>query len=257
MAKLEVCCYSIECAMTAERAGADRVELCSGLRDGGLTPSYGILRAAREKIRIPVHPIVRPRGGDFCYSETEFAAIKYDIEHLRDMGFPGVVVGMLDAEGHIDLPRIKAVMALSHNMEVTFHRAFDMCLNPYVALQQLTDLGISRILTSGQQQTAENGLVLLRELTHASRGPIIMAGSGVRLTNLHKFQQSGIQELHSSAGQWAPSVMRYCKIGVSMGFDCDVDEFSHYRVDGDVVAAMKRALGSDRDLSPASSLFSG
>lgn len=252
MAKLEVCCYSIECAVTAEQSGADRVELCSGLRDGGVTPAYGLLRTAREKIGIPVHPMVRPRGGDFCYSETEFAAMKYDVAQIKEMGFPGVVLGILDAEGHIDLPRMKEMMALSQGMEVTFHRAFDMCLNPYVALQQLTDLGVSRILTSGQQQTAENGLALLRELTHASRGPIIMAGSGVRLTNLHKFQQSGIRELHSSAGQWSPSVMRYCKIGVSMCFDSDVDEFSHYCVDGDVVAAMKRALGSDCTASPVS-----
>ncbi|MDX5626611.1 MULTISPECIES: copper homeostasis protein CutC [unclassified Brenneria] len=252
MAKLEVSCYSIECALTAEQAGADRVELCSGLRDGGVTPAYGILRSAREKIDIPVHPMVRPRGGDFCYSETEFAAMKYDIEQIRAMGFPGVVLGMLDAEGHIDLPRMREIMALSQGLEVTFHRAFDMCLNPHVALQQLTDLGVSRILTSGQQQTAESGLALLRELTRASRGPIIMAGSGVRLTNLHKFQQSGIQELQSSAGQWSPSVMRYCKIGVSMCFDSDIDEFSHYCVDGDVVAAMKRALSSDHRISSVS-----
>ncbi|QTF08138.1 copper homeostasis protein CutC [Brenneria izadpanahii] len=252
MAKLEVCCYSIECAVTAEQAGADRVELCSGLRDGGLTPGYGLLRIAREKIAIPVHPMVRPRGGDFCYSATEFAAIKHDIEQMKDMGFPGVVVGILDAEGHIDLSRMKEIMALSQGMAVTFHRAFDLCLNPHVALQQLTDLGVARILTSGQQQTAENGLALLRELTHASCGPIIMAGSGVRLTNLHKFQQSGIQELHSSAGLWAPSVMRYRKIGVSMCTDTDIDEFSQYCVDGDVVAAMKRALSPDRTISSVS-----
>lgn len=252
MAKLEVSCYSIACALTAEQAGADRIELCSGLRDGGVTPAYGLLRTAREKIGIPVHPMVRPRGGDFCYSATEFAAIKYDIEQIRAMGFPGVVLGILDAEGHIDLPRMSEIMSLSEGLEVTFHRAFDMCLNPHVALQQLTDLGISRILTSGQQQTAENGLALLRELTRVSRGPIIMAGSDIRLTNLHKFQQSGIQELQSAAGQWSPSAMRYCKIGVSMCFDGDVDEFSHYSVDGDVVAAMKRALSSGHAISPVS-----
>ncbi|MEE3649531.1 MULTISPECIES: copper homeostasis protein CutC [unclassified Brenneria] len=252
MPKLEVCCYRIECAITAEQAGADRIELCSGLRDGGLTPAYGALRLAREKIAIPVHPIVRPRGGDFCYSASEFASIKYDIEQIREMGFPGVVIGILDAEGHVDLPRMKEIMSLTRGMAVTFHRAFDMCLNPYIALEQLTDLGVARILSSGQQQTAENGLVLLRELTHASRGPIIMAGSGVRLTNLHKFQQSGIQELHSSAGLWMPSVMRYRKIGVSMCSDTDMDEFSQYCVDGDVVAAMKRALSTDRATSSVS-----
>ncbi|MCV9880329.1 copper homeostasis protein CutC [Brenneria izbisi] len=253
MTKLEVCCYSVECAITAAQSGADRIELCAGQREGGLTPGYGMLRLARDQVTIPVHPIVRPRGGDFCYSETEFATIKYEVEQIKAMGFPGLVVGILDPEGHIDLPRMKQIMSLAQGMSVTFHRAFDMCLNPHLALEQLTDLGVSRILTSGQQQTAENGLILLRELTQASRGPIIMAGSGVRLTNLQKFQQSGIQELHSSAGQQTPSVMRYRKIGVSMcGDNTDMDEFSRYRVDADVVAAMKRALSPDRETSPVS-----
>ncbi|MEQ9886270.1 copper homeostasis protein CutC [Pectobacterium zantedeschiae] len=248
MTKLEVCCYSVDCAITAAQSGADRIELCAGQREGGLTPSYGALRGAREKVTIPVHPIVRPRGGDFCYSPTEFAAIKYDIEQIREMGFPGVVVGVLNEEGHIDLPKMREIMAVAQGMAVTFHRAFDMCLNPYVALEQLTDLGVSRILSSGQQQTAENGLRLLRELTQASRGPIIMAGSGVRLTNVHKFQQAGIRELHSSAGQWTPSSMRYRKIGVSMCSDAELDEFSQYCVDGDVVEAMKLAVSPDREM---------
>ncbi|MGI8464787.1 copper homeostasis protein CutC [Pectobacterium punjabense] len=252
MTKLEVCCYSVDCAITAAQSGADRIELCAGQREGGLTPSYGALRGASEKVAIPVHPIVRPRGGDFCYSPTEFAAIKYDIEQIREMGFPGVVVGVLNEEGHIDLPKMREIMAVAQGMAVTFHRAFDMCLNPYIALEQLTDLGVSRILSSGQQQTAENGLRLLRELTQASRGPIIMAGSGVRLTNVHKFQQAGIRELHSSAGQWAPSPMRYRKIGVSMCSDAELDELSQYCVDGDVVAAMKRAVSPDRETQCAS-----
>ncbi|KAA9001669.1 copper homeostasis protein CutC [Affinibrenneria salicis] len=245
MPKLEVCCYSVECALTAERSGADRVELCAGQREGGLTPSCGALKMAREQVSIPVHPIVRPRGGDFCYSDAEFNTIKYDVAQIRAMGFAGVVVGMLDDEGHIDIPRMRQIMQLCDGLSVTFHRAFDMCLNPRLALEQLTDLGVARILTSGQQASAETGLPLLRELTQLSRGPVIMAGAGVRLTNLRKFQQIGIRELHSSAGQWLPSAMRYCKIGVTMCADADADEFSYYRVDGDVVAAMKQALNTD------------
>lgn len=246
MSKLEVCCYSVDCALTAEQAGADRIELCAGQREGGLTPSYGVLAEARSKVRLPVHPIVRPRGGDFCYSDSEYRTIQYDIQRIKEMGFPGVVVGVLDEEGHIDLTRMKTLMALCEGMAVTFHRAFDLCLNPHVALQQLTDLGVARVLTSGQQQQAENGLTLLRELIRASRGPIIMAGAGVRLTNLHKFQRSGIQELHSSAGHWLPSAMRFRKVGVSMCSDAesDMDEFSHYCVDGDIVAEMKRVLNA-------------
>lgn len=127
MIKLEVCCYSVDCALTAERAGADRIELCASPSEGGLTPSYGSLRLARDRVSVPVHPIIRPRGGDFCYGAVDFDVIKHDIAQIRDMGFAGVVVGMLDEEGHIDLPRMREVMRLSGNMAVTFHRAFDMC----------------------------------------------------------------------------------------------------------------------------------
>lgn len=239
MIKLEVCCFSVDCALTAERAGADRIELCASQSEGGLTPSYGTLRLARERVSIPVHPIVRPRGGDFCYGAVDFEVIKQDIRQIRELGFPGVVVGMLDEEGHIDLPRMREVMALCEGMAVTFHRAFDMCQNPMVALEQLTDLGVARILTSGQQQSAELGLPLLRDLRQASQGPVIMAGAGVRLSNLHKFVDIGLHELHSSSGHLVPSTMRYRKAGVTMCSDNEFDEFSHYCVDGEMVEAMK------------------
>ncbi|HEI8864744.1 copper homeostasis protein CutC [Serratia sp. AKBS12] len=242
MIKLEVCCYSVDCALTAERAGADRIELCASQSEGGLTPSYGSLLLARERVGIPVHPIVRPRAGDFCYGAVDFAVMKNDVSLMRDMGFTGVVVGMLDEEGHIDLRRMQEIMSLSGNMAVTFHRAFDMCQNPMIALAQLTDLGVARILTSGQQQNAELGLPLLRDLQQASQGPVIMAGAGVRLSNLHKFVDIGIRELHSSSGHTVPSTMRYRKAGVTMCADNEFDEFSHYCVDGEMVEAMKNAL---------------
>lgn len=242
MVKLEVCCFSVGCAQIAEQAGADRIELCSGQSEGGLTPSLGTLRLARESILIPVHPIIRPRGGDFCYSQSDFAEMKYDIAQIRDMGFPGLVIGILDEEGHIDLPRMREVMKLSGDLAVTFHRAFDMCLNPMVALDQLTQLGVSRILTSGQQQSAELGLPLLRDLQQASQGPVIMAGAGVRVANLTKFVDIGLTEVHSSAGRTLPSSMRYRKAGVSMSSDSEVDEFTHYAVDGETVETMKSTL---------------
>lgn len=242
MLKLEVCCYGVDCAQVAERAGADRIELCSAPAEGGLTPSAGALMAARERVTIPVHPIVRPRSGDFCYSVTEFAQIKSDIAFIRELGFPGVVLGVLDLDGHIDLVRMRELMALCEGMNVTFHRAFDLCHNPRLALDQLTDLGVARILTSGQQQSAESGLPLLRELTHITRGPKIMAGAGVRLSNLQKFIDAGISELHSSASQKTASPMRYRKAGVSMCSEAENDEFSRTIVDGDVVEAMKSIL---------------
>lgn len=242
MALLEICCYGIDCAVTAEQAGADRIELCSAPKDGGLTPSAGVLRQVRQKVSIPVHPIIRPRGGDFCYTDGEFATMLEDIAFVRELGFPGLVIGLLDEDGNIDLPRMKQVMQAAEGMAVTFHRAFDMCHHPLQAFEQLAALGVARILTSGQQQTAETGISLLRELKQHSGAPIIMAGAGVRLSNLNKFVANGIEELHSSAGRSVPSPMRYRKAGVSMSADAEADEFNRYCVDGDVVAAMKNAL---------------
>ncbi|QIX97385.1 copper homeostasis protein CutC [Cedecea sp. FDAARGOS_727] len=245
MALLEICCYGIDCAVTAEQAGADRIELCSAPKEGGLTPSAGLLREVRRKVSIPVHPIIRPRGGDFCYTDGEFATMLEDIAFVRDLGFPGLVIGMLDEDGNIDLPRMEQVMQAAEGMAVTFHRAFDMCHHPLLALEQLADLGVARILTSGQQQTAETGISLLRELKQHSRAPIIMAGAGVRLSNLNKFVENGVEELHSSAGRSVPSPMRYRKAGVSMSADAEADEFNRYCVDADVVAAMKNALAAN------------
>ncbi|SMG58735.1 copper homeostasis protein CutC [Cedecea sp. NFIX57] len=242
MALLEICCYGIDCAVTAEQAGADRIELCSAPKEGGLTPSAGVLRQVRKKVSIPVHPIIRPRGGDFCYTDGEFATMLEDIAFVRELGFPGFVIGMLDEDGNIDLPRMEQVMQAAEGMAVTFHRAFDMCHHPLQAFEQLAALGVARILTSGQQQTAETGISLLRELKQHSGAPIIMAGAGVRLSNLNKFVANGIEELHSSAGRSVPSPMRYRKAGVSMSADAEADEFNRYCVDGDVVAAMKNAL---------------
>ena len=242
MQKLEICCYGVDCAQVAERAGADRVELCASPSEGGLTPSAGALMMARQRIKIPVHPIVRPRSGDFCYSVTEFEQMKADISLIRELGFPGLAVGILDVDGHIDLPRMKQIMALCEGMEVTFHRAFDLCHNPVTALEQLTDLGVTRLLTSGQQQSAESGLALLRELTQQSRGLKIMAGAGVRLSNLQKFIEAGITELHSSASQRISSPMRYRKAGVSMCSETENDEFGRNVVDGDIVEAMKNLI---------------
>lgn len=244
MGKLEICCYGIDCALTAEQAGADRIELCAAPKEGGLTPSAGVLRKVKQLVSIPVHPIIRPRGGDFCYSGREFATMLEDIAYVRELGYSGLVIGMLDEEGHIDVERMKQVMDASKGMAVTFHRAFDMCHNPIQALDQLTDLGVARILTSGQQQNAESGLSHIRELKQYSRAPIIMAGAGVRLSNLQKFVEAGIDEVHSSAGQNVASLMRYRKAGVSMSADAEADEFNRYCVDGDVVAAMKALLAA-------------
>jgi copper homeostasis protein len=242
MLKLEVCCYSVGDAIVAQNAGADRIELCSGRSDGGLTPSYGDLIEAQENISIPIHPMVRPRGGDFCYSANEFNVMKNDVSLIRDLGFSGVVLGMLDVHGRINQSQLKTLISIAGGMPVTFHRAFDMCHNPFEALSILTDLGVSRILTSGQQQTAEMGLPLIQELHVRSCGPTILAGGGVRMTNVHKFISAGLKEIHTSASQTISSSMIYRRIGVHMGQDLEQDEFVRCCVDADIVSAIKNSL---------------
>lgn len=242
MALLEICCYSMECAVTAQQNGADRVELCAAPKEGGLTPSYGVLKSVREAVTIPVHPIIRPRGGDFCYSAGEFDAMLEDIVRVRELGFPGLVIGLLDEDANVDMPRMRQIMAAAKGMAVTFHRAFDMCKDPIQAFENLAELGVARILTSGQQSTAEKGLQLIMELKGHSGVPIIMAGAGVRASNLKTFLNAGVEELHSSAGKWTPSPMRYRNTGLSMSTDAEADEYSRYSVDGESVAVMKSMI---------------
>lgn len=213
---LEVCCYGLESALKAERAGADRIELCSAPREGGLTPSYAALCLARERLSIPVFPIVRPRGGDFCYRDADMDVMERDLTFIRQTGFKGAVFGVLDERGAVDVPRMERLLKQCDGMEVTFHRAFDMCRSPFDALKALEDLGIKRILTSGQQSTAQRGLELLEKLHHASRGPVIMAGCGVRAANLAAFLAIGLNELHSSAGMRIASAMQYRNPDVCM-----------------------------------------
>lgn len=247
MTLLEVCCYSMECAQEAQRSGADRIELCAAPQEGGLTPSLGVLKSVRDTVMIPVHPIIRPRGGDFCYTAGEFAAMLDDVIAVRELGFPGLVIGILDADGQIDTTRMEKIMAAAGTLAVTFHRAFDMCADPRQACSELSDLGIKRILTSGQQASAEKGISLIRELISRSDTPIIMAGAGVRAANLSVFLQAGVKEVHSSAGQWLPSPMRFRNPGLSMSTDADADEYLRYAVNGEAVAEMKRIITAQRD----------
>ncbi|ECS2969510.1 copper homeostasis protein CutC [Salmonella enterica] len=239
MALLEICCYSMECALTAQRNGADRIELCAAPKEGGLTPSLGVLRSVREHITIPVHPIIRPRGGDFYYTDGEFAAMLEDIRLVRELGFPGLVTGVLTVDGDVDMSRMEKIMAAAGPLAVTFHRAFDMCANPFNALKNLADAGVSRVLTSGQKADAAQGLSIIMELIAQGDAPIIMAGAGVRANNLQNFLDAGVREVHRSAGVLLPSPMRYRNQGLSMSADIQADEYSRYRVEGAAVAEMK------------------
>lgn len=242
MTLLEICCYSVEDALIAEQHGADRIEFCAAPKEGGLTPSFGALQAVREAVTIPVHPIVRPRGGDFCYRDDEFQVLLADIARVRELGFPGVVTGVLNEDGEVDVARMAQIMGAAQGMAVTFHRAFDMCANPHQAIEILAQSGVARILTSGQQATAEKGVSLITELNALPGVPIIMAGAGVRPDNLELFLRAGLKEVHSSAGGWTASPMRYRNSGLSMSSDASADEYARYGVDKEAVAEMKALI---------------
>lgn len=195
---LEICCYSVESAKRAQEAGADRIELCAGRPEGGTTPSYGMLRQAVE-IEIPVVPMVRPRGGDFTYREDEFAAMVADVLLVRELGYGSVVTGILDQDLQIDVPALKVLIDAAGDMQVVFHRAFDMLDDPIAGLATLAELGVSRVLTSGGEPDAVAGTELLGKLIALDSGVIVMPGGGVRPDNVGVLLDIGAQEVHSSA----------------------------------------------------------
>lgn len=240
--KLEICCYSVHDALVAAAHGADRIELCSGRSDGGLTPSYGeLLQASQADFDIPVHPIVRPRGGDFCYNTSEIQSMLNDILKIKEFGFSGVVIGCLDINGLLDLTVMKKLIHAANGLSITFHRAFDVCKDPFVTMQQLADLGVERILTSGQQATAEKGIALLTTLQSQNQKPIIMAGSGVNSDNISLFIAAGLQEFHASASKKIDSTMQYRNPNVYMSQHKN-DEFALFQIDANEVNKMKQQV---------------
>jgi copper homeostasis protein len=199
--ELEICCFNYNSCVIAEQAGATRIELCADPADGGTTPAYGVIRAVKEKTRIPVYPIIRPRGGDFLYDDDEYGIMEKDVLACKALGCEGVVIGLLLADGSVDKKRAAKLVALAYPMGVTFHRAFDRAANPFEALAAIIDIGCERILTSGQRPSAEEGIVLLDELVRAAGAHIvIMPGSGVRASNIALLaKKTGAGEFHSSA----------------------------------------------------------
>jgi copper homeostasis protein len=208
---LEIAVFNIESAILAADLGADRLELCENPYDGGTTPSYGFLKNVCDIISIPVFPIIRPRGGDFLYSNAEFKQICYDIELCKDLGFKGVVSGILMEEGSIDYKKTSALVALAGEMQFTFHRAFDRAINPLHALEMIIETGANRILTSGQVPNAFDGKELIQQIVQqANNRIIIMPGSGVRSNNIKALQTfTSATEFHSSARLTVKSFMQY------------------------------------------------
>lgn len=214
---VEVCAFSLDSCLTAQRAGAGRIELCGGLAEGGTTPSAGLIQLARQHLTIPVYVMIRPRGGDFLYTETELAVMRADILLAKTAGADGVVLGVLRPDGTVDEGQTRTLVDLAAPLPVTFHRAFDMTRNPLEALEAVIRTGAIRILTSGHQQTAPAGLSILRQLAQAADKRIeIMAGAGVNAQNAQSLIEAGVDALHLSGSLPEDSRMIFRQPSVSM-----------------------------------------
>lgn len=234
---LEIAVFNIESALAAVAAGADRLELCENPMEGGTTPSYGTLKKIRATVSIPVFPIIRPRGGDFLYSDAEFEVIQNDVRLCKELGFDGVVIGLLLPDGNIDTIRTKQLVELAYPMDVTFHRAFDRCIDPLQGLEDIISCGCTRILTSGQVPNAIDGKELIKTLVEKADGRIIiLPGSGVRSSNAADLAAyTGAKELHSSARTSIPSSMQFIKAGMN-------EKMGNTGVDVEEVRKMKAAF---------------
>ena len=217
--QLEVCLDSAESAIIADKAGADRVELCENLFGGGTTPSAGTIKTAREAVSLGLHVIIRPRPGDFCYTDTEFRVMLEDIRYCRNSGVDGVVIGILNPDGTVDKERNAALVKEAGDMSVTFHRAFDVTADPYQALEDIIELGCDRILTSGQEASVIEGADLIREIIAKAAGRIIiMPGGDITERKLQRvIEKTGASEYHIYLDIETGSVMKHCPDHVYMG----------------------------------------
>ena len=242
--RIEICVDSVAGALAAERGGADRVELCDNLLEGGTTPSAGCVKVARRGLKIGLQVIIRPRGGDFLYDDTEMEVMRQDIQMAKDWGADGVVIGCLTDEGDIDQARTAELIQLARPMSVTFHRAFDMCRDPVKGLEELIGLGVNRVLTSGQEATCLEGLDLLTVLQKQAAGRIIvMPGGGITPRNIQKIVTStGVSEVHLSARSTIESRMHYRNSRVYMGGTLRPPEFSWKTTDENVVRGVVKTL---------------
>ena len=238
---IEICANSAQSCVEAEAGGAARVELCAGIPEGGTTPSYGEIKTAQDLTSaIDINVIIRPRGGDFLYTEAEVRSMLYDIEMCRQLGVYGVVFGCLTAEGDIDVPLMRRLMEAAGPLSVTCHRAFDVCRDPFRALEELVELGCDRILTSGQQSDAVKGIPLIRQLVERAAGRIIiMPGCGVRENNIALIEaETGATEFHTSARSVVYSRMSFRNEHVPMGSSAVTSEFETVQTDREKVRAV-------------------
>jgi copper homeostasis protein len=233
---LEICVDNYESFSTALKYGADRIELCSSLREGGLTPSYAFMEAAM-KVNQPVFMMIRPRSCDFLYTENEIEIMHRDIHTAKKLGAPGVVFGVLTAEGIIDVPVMKSLVKEASGMDVTCHRAFDQVRDVFEALDSLIELGVKRILTSGQAENPHDGMDMLQKVvSHAQKRIMIMAAGVTPATVKEIIIKAGVDEVHSAASMSRKSNMSYVKSDAQMGHG---EDFRMNVVDGEIVRAIK------------------
>lgn len=225
---------------SAVEGGADRIELCANLAEGGTTPSYGTVKQCRESYDVLLYPIIRPRGGDFLYTEEEFLIMLQDIRLFKELGCDGVVIGMLNHDGSIDRAHAAKLVEAAYPMGVTFHRAFDRCRNPHEALEQLVEMGCERILTSGQLPTVSEGVELIAELNRKAEDRIIiMPGSGLRKDNIKWLaDKTGCHEFHSSLRGKTASQMEF----IHPGFAGSAESYMNNAIDPEEVRSLRTAL---------------
>lgn len=225
--QIEVCVNSVESAVNAQMGGANRIELCDNLMEGGTTASAGTMLAVRAKLICEMNVLIRPRGGDFLYNNTELETIMNDIAFAKKAGADGVVFGFLTEEGKIDVTLLKEMITQARPLSVTFHRAFDLCDDPFEALEQLIKLHVDRILTSGQKQSAHEGSALLKKLVQkAGDRIIIMPGGGIRPNNIEKLiEKIGAREYHVSSRFHLKSKMKFRRPDIKMGSMTEMSEY--------------------------------
>ncbi|XP_077981573.1 copper homeostasis protein cutC homolog [Glandiceps talaboti] len=246
MTAIEICVDSVESAIAAERGGASRVELCAALMEGGITPSLGLLRAVKAECRLPVFVMIRPRGGDFCYSDFELDVMRQDISLAKENGADGIVFGMLTRSGEVDVERCQVFIEMSRPLEVTFHRAFDMVQNPSKALEDLIRLHFNRVLTSGLESTALEGTPVIKQLIEQARKRItVVPGGGITDRNLHRIlEETGAQEFHCTARRSQSSVMVYHNTNVHMGAALYPPEYTTKFTNAELVQKLKDIAGA-------------